>query len=700
MKVASLSMLGAKSEAYKKIPTPIPTEEKLDAYYSTTDYVKFVTDLSQLKAQYMKKLEESNADYETRINRIYNEQTRIIFFVYPFSDGSGDYAMVDKTIKLLQSMGVQTKHISLVLVPMDFNDLIFKNMIDELKKCDVPESSMNLSDIQEDPFQKTDEREELIDDDGKIYFRGNDESIIITPDEYTKIMSIFNQTCKKYKSIYPDRPYPDVSSCDDTPIDAEDMQKSIIDMLRHHYSIFKETYSNKIREWRTLTPRPKFVEWAGKELEVNVKCKIKTNTFLEFVKFSLSNEYLVVWFRNVIHFFLPYREKGLNIFYKNRLDLASVKINELTDHPKPILLSFLEKPELRFPTDPLFKSLPHVHFSEGGFCESAGGLVPNSVTPGFGKPSCIGINLIDHDVLKRLQENYHPGNYNVCYFGNTSSSSPMDAMFLVLLFKLRYFIKKVKDLYPGSVIKVNKSSYEGIRTCPKEYLKILGTVETELGNYLVVDDVRIDYYEAMSSQDFLQFVYNSHPLCILRGDQSYSEGISMGKIVLYDFLSFKMYFYKQMVQMYLAFLKELYEKKSRELTNLFTSINISDDYLKITNAILQKEAEKPTIVIKDKSAGFDYEIRIKFKIYKISFDDSYLQSLYDFTYDTCSKVVNDETQKVSFFAFLEKSLNFETNLKHRIQEAIREIEPTLLGKKSRSRRKVVRRTLKRKLKKY
>jgi hypothetical protein len=143
----------------------------------------------------------------------------------------------------------------------------------------------------------------------------------------------------------------------------------------------------------------------------------------------------------------------------------------------------------------------------------------------------------------------------------------------------------------------------------------------------------------------------------------------MGKIVLYDMLSFKMPLYKQMLHLYSTFLENLFTKDdvddfkniTKYISDSIKIININDSYLLFQDALIYNRITGP-INYTIYSEGFTYDTTTTgSRIPPINFTYKYLEELYDLTYDLC-KFVLDPRLKHKFIQWLYEEYDFEINL--------------------------------------
>jgi len=199
-------------------------------------------------------------------------------------------------------------------------------------------------------------------------------------------------------------------------------------------------------------------------------------------------------------------------------------------------------------------------FAEGGRC-SIGFYSPGYSEDVSKKQKCLGINIVDH---RKLQKPYVQGDYTFCYFGkvneNETSITPYG---LLMMHKLKYLILMEET----SHIKINKSCFdlilkyrtfsdiifgEDAKEEKKEEKEMLPPVIEQIsGNELRINGKKtIEFYDVLDSLSFLNSLNKSKIYCVLTCDQSYFEGISLGKIVLFDLHQHKKQLSLQILSLY------------------------------------------------------------------------------------------------------------------------------------------------------
>jgi hypothetical protein len=606
----------------------------------------------------------------------------IIFFVFPFPDGSGDFSFVYKIINSLIKKGIPNHRIHLVVSTRLLGDRTsdyksFKDMTDALSKCKKPDKlhtfdeKLYKTQLNIETFDPT--HSFIMQPTNYIYKSSTDDTkFMITEDLYTTLENTVKSLCKKYDTIL---------KCDTLDpsirpdINMEQTQKVLIDLIKEQKEKFNRVKIEKIlinqRTEQGITDPP-----TEEDIDDYIKahfdytCTIDTNILLMFLKWSVRSEF-GVWLTNIIKFFIPLEEMGVSLKLIHNDDLNKVKISDFTtiDLKKDVLLmSFL----LKNPVDKetfheSLSTYKHIRLHEGGNC-----ILKGYYSTGFDPENsmCKGVNLLDKSLIDPSYQVPHDGNYHVCYFGNVSIDPKMDPTCILTLFKLKYMINFIKKSRTNAIVCVNKSCYQRVRdyTTPHDIYTIYGTIERH-EHFIKLDGIIVYYYDALTNKEFINFVYYSKPLCILRGDQSYFEGISMGKIVLYDMLSFKMPLYKQMLHLYSTFLENLFTKDdvddfkniTKYISDSIKIININDSYLLFQDALIYNRITGP-INYTIYSEGFTYDTTTTgSRIPPINFTYKYLEELYDLTYDLC-KFVLDPRLKHKFIEWLYEEYDFDINL--------------------------------------
>jgi len=602
----------------------------------------------------------------------------IIFFVFPFSDGSGDFSFVHKTIDSLVKRGIPPHRIHLVVSTLLIGDKTsgyksFEEMLHALSTCKKPDqlhafddtlyqTQRNIYDVEQ--FSIT--HSSIVPDSNYIRKSNSDHTQFMIKEKlYTDLEDTVKSLCKKYNTIL---------QCDDSDprispdINLDQTQHHLMDLIKEQTDRFNRSKIKKIlvdqRAEQGISDPPTtedITEYIKTHFDYT--CTIDTNVLLMFLKWTVINDF-GVWLTNIIKFFMPLQEKGISFKLIHNNELDQVKRSDFTiDTTDVVLMSFLFDKSTNKTFHESLSIYNHIKLHEGGACTFntyySTGFNPTS-------PMCKGINVLDQTLIDSTYKVPHDGNYHVCYFGNVSISPKMEPTCILTLFKLKYMIHFVKKARTNAIIYVNKSCYQRIRdyTSRDDIDAIYGTMERQ-DPFIILNGVTVSYYDALSSKEFINFVYYSHPLCILRGDQSYFEGISMGKIILYDMLSFKMPLYEQMLHLYCTFLENNHiytdtDITKQDISDSIKTIDINDSYLKYQNAVIYNRISNIKYSIS--TEGFDYNAYVIGPLVKhIYFSYQHLHDLYDLTYSLCKFLLNDRL-KTKFISWLYKEYDFEHNL--------------------------------------
>lgn len=600
----------------------------------------------------------------------------ILFFIFPFSDGSGDFSFVYKTVDTFVKRGISPRHIHIVVSTI-INTSGFQAFNDMIKAIDACKDQVQ-------PYDTTvTERNLFTQNQGHSYIinrpdikyiatsTSDDTKIMITDDLYTNLQHTITSICKKYNAVL---------QCDSVvsnePSDATRQHPIQVDDIRNHFiDLLFEQHNNvdriKIKELLLLQENGATEDEITEYIKSHVtyKCAIDTNVLLLFLKLTLRTDF-IIWLTNIIAFFIPLQEKGISLKISSNKELNTIKKSDfIITTSSVLLLSFLFTKSATKSFHESLSIYPHIQLNEGGFCS-----ISNNYSTGFGNKKCLGINVLDKTLIvpRPSYQPLHDGNYHVCYFGAIPVSTTMDPTYILTLFKLKYLLDKVIELKTNAIVYVNKTCYDRIRLCAgNDYITtIYGTIDLR-DDFILLQGVTVYYYHSLSNKDFINFLYYSQPLCILRGDQSYFEGICMGKIILYDMLSFKMPLYQQMLLLYRTFSDNESRILPAEIKQAITDITIQDNYLYFQNELLQQRIVTTEYTIT--TEGFDYNASIIKESYNasdpfswypyppISFRYKTLQKLYDITYDLCS-FLTVPAVKDNFITWLYEHHDFDKKL--------------------------------------
>jgi hypothetical protein len=565
---------------------------------------------------------------------------KVVFFLNAKQDGSGDFAIGNKIVNKLMEMGIQNTNITIIFY---FDNEFLENFINFNKE-----------------FKKNCTTEQI-----------KTSTHQISESDYEYLNSITLSICEMYKKIY---------GTDDNALCINPINKEITKIITHPTSD-----SN-------LIPNVNFSDTILQILKQNLTdgyCSVDKQIFMDFYDGFVNNAFFSIWMINIIKFFINSNLSSCNYRYSNKnnkfnkeeLDIAGVNKNDI------LLLTFLYSKCCDELTE--YKILK---LDEGGLAKV------NVYAPGLGDMETnLGINIVpeeklnmalsvifnnEHNTFSKVMLN---NNYNICYFGGITDFP--SCINILMLYKLKYFIKKIQLVQRNSYDEYNVfipyNSYSFI----KKYINISRIILTDL----IVDNdtlyfdydkkVNLLYFKGLDNNKFINFVNKSQKLCILSGDQSFFEGLSMGKDILYDLLSHK-------YDLYLQFLQKM-KKFSNDITYLDLDKMIKNTQIhEIGNMVYDYPYMDKQVVIEDISPiiidlpGIFSTMTTDVTAEKITINGTNdiicnycdIAKLYDINYNLITKT--NETRDPSgntFVQLLHKNYNFDANLQELLKLKFNEV---------------------------
>jgi hypothetical protein len=630
---------------------------------------------------------------------------KIIFITRPFTDGSGDYSMIYKLITLFRKIGIKNENI-LTIIPHQFE--IFEYFATFNKEFN--------KNCKTDIYKGTTDKDHLLNNTNILEFN----EILLT-------------ICKQLTILYKMNNQP--SFCDNGKFYIQDEQTRKSDATKEQVQTVAFDDSNVVKlDDRVFKQKINYSHDSVVDVEpLDFRNKIKDiiatindDGVCTINKESLTNFLLLIdtpsfyiGVHNMIKFFLSSDIKNTNFKYyelekiKN-ITPAELDIeNELCD---TIVISFLFYEKL---LNTSLALLPRIKLSEGGYAN----IKTELYAPGYIKNNIytLGINYLDYTTIKdiSIESQYYNERlsivisesmiYNVCYFGYNIDLSFWNN--LLILYKLKYFVEKIiecQDLYN---IYINENIYIVINKYFDEItVKILPNIIKGENQYVININnkiVYIRYYKPMTNDKFINFINKSQDMCILSGDQSYFEGISLAKLVIYDMPAHKTLLYSQILKMYRDYSNDLTcDEVIDEMINKLNmkQIDINKAFLDNpnidfsgNNIILSKITESRGYII-DVSNIFTFDASgILFQCHdyymrkintpairnmygrsqdiKINYMD--IKNIYDFNYKINKLAIDN---KNNFRCFLNEKYNFNKNLINIINQKFFKNSETLKNK--------------------
>jgi hypothetical protein len=492
----------------------------------------------------------------------YNNK-KIYIFLHVVSDGSGDFSFGVKLINNLYNIGINKTNIN-IIINIDENTFItFNNFYHHIST----------------------ENQQIINEN-------KNEQICLNKDDSSNIKKILEYICTIYKHMHGNKNF----DCE-KKIDFSNENNNNLTNTYNFIKIDDKNFTN-MYEKDFVKDIFNIIKNTNTQISNNKNlCEglmIDKNILLKFYNDFINNVTYSIWILNLLKFFLL--SSTLNesnfIFVNNGLENITptqLNIKENEDKNNILLISFLCKDCFAY-----FNNYKFIKLHEGGNANKNTKIYAS----GFNDdPYNLGINIIDENNLnEQILNNLNnlsnlseliniDKKYYVCYFGSIT-----DIIYVancVMLFKLRYFIEKI--------IKINNNDDDEQIYIPFkcfEFIRKYITFSTDVFKNKLSNEFKINlinnpnvttcikliynnkninlcYFKSLSNADFMTFLKYSNKLCILTGDQSFFEGVSMGKCVIYDLLSHK-------IKLYVHFLTYVFnyyilnnKNKSVHINNIF-----------------------------------------------------------------------------------------------------------------------------------
>jgi len=633
--------------------------------------------------------------------------TQFILYIGVFSDGAGDFSFANKMIRLLLSMKVRASNIHLNIVNINSGDVAFENFSEELmNQCFRKTNTKNTGTLTGITKEILDELKSTLTELSipykKFYeMKGVDKLSQLRPTildlnaELGKKIDV-NERRSRIYDLYEQS----LKTSNDYRTQLETKLQQMEKEVQGYDSLLWKKEEEKSDEDKEVIKKYQEFKTLGEKINkgyyINdlTECQVKSQVFQSFLDNSLVSSFWSTFINNCKTYFIEpieFKDIKINFVYTDNKSTQTVIDNVIKSFPRDnmIVVTFLSS---KFSIDFLKKS-PYdqyrvINIDEGGNCSD------KYISGGFksGNPKCIGINITPIEPLSLTVSPYTDGKYHVCYFGGLGNIDPYG---ILMGFKLKYFIPRTTV----PLIFVNEICYNILKNNKEIYRVILGDYEVDEGRKKIsINGKIISPFSPYKPAEFQSFLYHSEPLCILSGDQSYYEGISMGKIVLYDVLHHKVQLMRQIYQLYKEFVSTF--QSMDEIDNI-NEISLKSSFMHISSLIKDQkffvdksgnnEPIKP-LTLNDKESNDGNEITYKsktqtlkisptgfsFSIYKVSkdpysnygvpvllhelqFDYEMLRTVYDKILKMCAFLL-DTQRKEEFLRWLGTNYNFEQNL--------------------------------------
>lgn len=527
------------------------------------------------------------------------DNAKILFLLNATPDGGGDFSFGSKIVSNLKNMGIKKENIYIVLQLDDsfineyinFNKLLKSNCLDK----------------------------QLISDD----------QFILTDQDICTLKNITISICDTYKYLYNN--------------DKDDFCY-LNRPSENDYKIITHELDEKEYNTKNMNLQNHFERQIKEIIDRNLKsgkCSVDRDSLLNFYNKFVTNDLFKIWIVNTIKFFLSVEIKTSNYIYVSDFkNLTPEKINfKPEDVPNTVIITFLyvqtlenfeeyKQINLVEVGDPLFSTYPS-----------------NTYTLGFAKnPRYLGINIVKDFVEISILDLFNKpnkfskiitnNNYNVCYFGGTTIL-PSVYNFL-MLYKLKAFCEIVTTENHSEeyniFIPYNSfafiSEYKNIAksAIPNLTIKDNNTLNITTSND---SSVNLLYFKELTRDEFLNFINKSNDFCVLTGDQSFYEGVSLGKKVIYDVLPHKTFLYKQ----YLNKLNSFTQTNDPDINDYIDDLNLDFFVHSFYNKNILSSAISDTNPIIDDNISYEFsdnnfEIKLDGEnIYELDFFS--LSMLYD-----------------------------------------------------------------------
>lgn len=313
----------------------------------------------------------------------------------------------------------------------------------------------------------------------------------------------------------------------------------------------------------------------------------KLNTLAE----SIKDIQLIPGFDELPILINTFREKKLNFWFEKVYQIFIANPNRLVDTKNIYIVSNSENTTNKLigqavdipPVKILnYKFVPSRDFrmkentidiGEGGECEE--GYI---VSMGYNRQeddTCMGFQQLTNidEITRPIDNMVGPinitENYYFAYFGGFLNRYMYQTHDIKFLFKFRAFINNIND--PGDLITVYLNE--------PAYLKLISDIGLVVFQPRNISDDGMRYgrfiikpYRSFTHKQFLQALYFSNQYCALTGDQSFFEGLSMGKNVFYDVLHHKIRLFIQVVRMYVDYYNKYIRSDNLDINRLYDTI--------------------------------------------------------------------------------------------------------------------------------
>ena len=570
-------------------------------------------------------------------------EKKVIFFLNAKEDGSGDFAVGSKIMKILVDNHILKENITVIL-RMDnnfINDYI--NLNNEFKKNCLQEQKITT------------------------------ENLKLSIEDISALNKITSSICTIYKKYYA---MPSDSNFCYERLDVTNLSNNV-------------THATKEDMDLNIKFRDNVLTILQKNLTEGT-CSINSETLRTFYTSFVTNRQFTIYMLNVIKFFLNTDLSSSNYKYTidyNKLTPSDIGINNINKE-NVLIITFLCR-------DPLiqFKEYKKIFLDEGGRATSevfASGLQDI--------PTNLGINTVKKDMLKLSVDEIFTSidsfskimtdnNYNVCYFGGVTHY-PWVLNF-IMMYKLKYFVNKIVETEKNDEynIYIPYDAYVFIKNhqCTVKSLCDKLVITEEEVYFDLKKKVNLHYYKSLTHSTFINFIHKSQELCILTGDQSFYEGLSIGKKVLYDLLPHKILLYTHYLENMQKFSKnQTLHNFSEIIENL--QLENADNFIGIISGIDTANIKSNALIIETGfGEGYNVDIIIekdsfifKNEMLAFNFECKYgdIKKMYDVNYDLIEKISANNI--IPYNLYLNMHFNFDINfyelLTYKLEEKIKNIE--------------------------
>lgn len=496
--------------------------------------------------------------------------------------------------------------------------------------------------------------------------------ITLTNYGYRKINDLLIYICKLMDFFYqtPDGPIcSDKKSTIQTKINVEQYEDSYIDNIYLNFVLLMDINDNYVKD-----PVMHNEDYVTDDEKIH--CYVESTIIHHFFVIFYKNNFFSIWLKNIIRFFLSsplvtnvyFLEKSIKkkttipaeyeTLYMNKFNLS---IAYLTNVPKYDILN-----------DPSKNAT--IILGEGGDCDQTD--VYSSGTSDKSS-SCLGINILDSqimirynifDKIKQYLGIYRDDSpYYMFYFGQMSN--PM------YIFYFFYKLQKIFEILMTPIYNPKTSSQILIYINYDPFDVLLGFEYlldifnnavniTKNSSHIIFTysecTITLTYYNVIPCKYFIDFLFQSEDICVLTCDQSYFEGITMGKKVIYDVLSHKIILFFNMMKTLLKIASDIYSKTvSTEAAKSLIDRYDAEIAALHDNAELHKIYDKLLILLKSYSSDIKHYYLHYANIF-YNLNDSIVYLGYKITKKKLSETAFKIDMKIQLYNIKTKKQNVKT----------------------------------------